>query len=170
MEKYPRRERNRAKDFLHKLTTEIAEELAVLSYGAILEDLNGVKEMISRKERANKEIRRRLCKWDARAFQFMLSYKAKWLGLPVVFVDPAYTSKTCPVCSGRLTAYRDRSMKCRDCGLVVDRDEAAALNLRMRGARGSPERDGSTEMMSKGDVRLRVRTSPEPRGPIGDQR
>jgi len=40
------------------------------------------------------------------------------------------------------------------CGLVIDRDEAAALNLRMRGARGSPERGGSTEMMPKGGVRL----------------
>ena len=163
MEKYGRRERNRARDFLHKLTARIVGKLVSLNYGIILEDLNGIKEKTAKKGRANKKIRRRLCKWDARAFQFMLAYKAAWAGLSVRFVNPAYSSRTCPVCSGRLKAYRGRLMRCEDCGLVIDRDEAAALNLRMRGAWGSPERGGSTEMMPKGDVCLRVTTSPEPR-------
>ena len=162
MEKYSGRERNRARNFLHKLTTRIVRELASLNYGIILEDLNGVKKRIARKGKANKEIRRRLSKWDARTFQFMLAYKAAWAGLPVRFVNPAHSSRTCPVCSGRLKAYRGRLMRCEGCGLVIDRDEAASLNLRMRGAWGSPERGGSTEMMPKGDVRLRVTTSPEP--------
>jgi len=138
MEKYGRRERNRTKDFLHKLTTKIVGELASLNYGIILEDLNGIKERTAKKGRANKKIRRRLSKWNARTFQFMLAYKAAWAGLPVRFVDPAYSSRTCPVCSGHLKAYRGRFMRCEDCGLVIDRDEAAALNLRMRGAPGFP--------------------------------
>ncbi|RLG49370.1 MAG: hypothetical protein DRN96_09710 [Thermoproteota archaeon] len=132
-------ERNRARDFLHKLTTRIVGELASLNYGIILEDLNGIKKRTARKGKANKKIRRRLSKWDARMFQFMLAYKAAWAGLPVRFVNPAHSSRTCPVCSGRLKAYQGRLMRCEGCSLIIDRDEAAALNLRMRGAWGSPE-------------------------------
>ncbi len=146
MEKYGRRERNRARDFLHKLTTGIVRELAALNYGIILEDLSGIKERTARRGRASRRIRRRLSKWDARTLQSMLAYKARWLSLPVRFVNPAYSSRTCPVCSAPLKAYRGRLMRCEGCGLIIDRDEAAALNLRMRGARGSPERGGSTEM------------------------
>jgi len=153
MEKYSERERNRARDLLHKLTTGIVRELASLNCGIILENLNGIKERV-RRGRANRKVRRRLSKWDARTFQFMLAYKAAWAGLPVRFVNPAYSSKTCPVCSAPLKAYRGRLMRCEGCDLMIDRDEAAALNLRMRGARGSPERGGSTEMMPKGGVRL----------------
>ena len=39
MQKYSKREKNRAKDFMHKLTTTIARELASTKSGAILEDL-----------------------------------------------------------------------------------------------------------------------------------
>ena len=160
MEKYGRRERNRARDLLHKLTTRIVRELASLGYGVVLEDLNGIKKRTARKGKANKKIRRRLSKWDARTFQFMLAYKATWAGLPVRFVNPAYSSRTCSVCSGCLKAYQGRLMRCEGCSLIIDRDEAAALNLRMRGAWGSPE-GGSTEMMPKGGVCLQT-TSLEP--------
>jgi len=37
MRKYSKRERNRAKDFMHKLTTRIAGELEGLRSGAVLE-------------------------------------------------------------------------------------------------------------------------------------
>ena len=61
MERYNMRGRNRARDFLHKLTTRIVRELASLNYGIILEDLNGIKERTASRGRANK-IRRRLSK------------------------------------------------------------------------------------------------------------
>ena len=57
-------------------------------------------------------------------------YKLKWFGLPVKYVNPSNSSKTCPVCSGRLSAYQDRLMKCK-CGFAQDRDVIAVLNLRM---------------------------------------
>ena len=152
MEKYSRRERNRVRDFLHKLTTGIARDLMRRRYGAILEELDRIKERILRGR--SRRMRRRLSKWDARTFQLMLEYKLRWAGLPVVFVNPAHSSKTCPLCSGRLTAYRGRLMRCEGCGLLIDRDAAAALNLRMRGARGSPERGGPKGMMPKGGISL----------------
>ena len=131
MEKYSRRERNRAKDFMHKLTTKIVRELSEVKSGAILEDLKNIKSRVLHK---SKDINRRLSKWNARTFQFMLEYKLKWLRLPVKYVDPRNSSKTCPLCSGRMATYEGRLMKCKNCGIIADRDVIAVLNLRMWGS------------------------------------
>ena len=63
-------------------------------------------------------------------FRMHLSFKAAWAGKTVVAVPPAYTSKTCSACGAvfeNLT-LADRWVRC-DCGLSMDRDENAALNL-----------------------------------------
>ncbi|MEM3575819.1 MAG: IS200/IS605 family accessory protein TnpB-related protein, partial [Thermoproteota archaeon] len=71
LEKYSKREKNRAKDFMHKLTTATVRELKEVRSGAILEDLKNIKEKVLRK---SKENNRKLSKWNARTFQFMLEY------------------------------------------------------------------------------------------------
>ncbi|MEM0162457.1 MAG: transposase, partial [Thermoproteota archaeon] len=136
LEKYSKREKNRAKDFMHKLTTQIARELKEKNCGAILENLKGIKRRILND---SKDMNRKLSKWNARTFQFMLEYKLKWLNLPTKYVNPANSSKTCPVCSGSMASYLGRLMKCEKCGLAMDRDVVAVLNLQMRGA-GFPQR------------------------------
>jgi len=136
LKKYTRREKNRARDFLHKLTTSVARKLKELGSGAILEDINDIKGRVLNGSKKNN---RKLSKWNARQFQSMLEYKLRWLGLPVKYVDPRNSSKTCVLCSGRMSAYGRRSMKCRKCGLSMDRDVVAVLNLQMRGA-GFPQR------------------------------
>ena len=138
MEKYSRRERNRAKDFMHKLTTKTARELSEIRSGTILENLKGIKGRILRR---SKDLNRRLSKWNARTFQFMLEYKLKWLGLPVKYVNPRYSSKTCPLCSGRMATYEGRLMKCEKCNLILDRDVVAVLNLQMWGSGVTPNGD-----------------------------
>ncbi|MEM0262596.1 MAG: transposase, partial [Nitrososphaerota archaeon] len=130
LEKYSRRENNRVKDFMHKLTTQIAEELKEKNCGAILEDLKDIKRRILN---GSKDMNRKLSKWNARTFQFMLEYKLLWNGLPVKYVNPAKSSKTCPLCSGSMASYGGRIMKCEECGLKMDRDVVAVLNLQMRG-------------------------------------
>ncbi|MEM3832449.1 MAG: transposase [Thermoprotei archaeon] len=130
LKKYSKRERNRAKDFMHKLTTQVAGELKEKDCGAILENLKGIKGRILNGSRKNN---RKLSKWNARAFQFMLEYKLEWLNLPVKYVNPANSSKTCPACSGSMASCLGRIMKCEECGLTMDRDIIAVLNLQMRG-------------------------------------
>ena len=136
MQKYSRREKNRAKDFTHKLTTKIVRELKELQSGAILENLKNIKDRVLNR---SKKLNRKLSKWNARTFQFMLGYKLRWLGLPVKYIDPKNSSKKCPVCSGRLSAYRGRLMKCEKCGFIKDRDIIAVLNLQMWGSGVTPK-------------------------------
>jgi putative transposase len=160
MQKYSKREKNRAKDFMHKLTTTIARELASTKSGAILEDLKNIKDRILN---GSKDLNRKLSKWNCRTFQFMLEYKLKWFGLPVKYVNPANSSKTCPVCSGRLSAYRGRLLKCNKCGLIQDRDVVAVLNLRMWGLGVAPNGDKPSmgDASQSGHILLKT-TSAEP--------
>ena len=136
LQKYSSREKDRARDFMHKLTTEIAGRLKESKSGAIMERLKGIKHNILNGSRRRNG---RLSKWNARTFQSMLEYKLNWMGLPVKYVDARNTSKTCPLCSGYMVAYEGRLMRCEKCDMVMDRDVVAVLNLRMRGE-GFPQR------------------------------
>jgi len=60
--------------------------------------------------------------------------KAAEAGRRVILVDPRNTTKRCSSC-GELVpkALRVRVHTCPHCGLVLDRDENAALNILQRG-------------------------------------
>jgi IS605 OrfB family transposase len=55
-------QKRRAKDFMHKLTTEIVRELKESNSGAIMERLRGIKQRVLSN---SKEQNRKLSKWDA---------------------------------------------------------------------------------------------------------
>lgn len=67
----------------------------------------------------------------------MLSYKAEWAGSKVVKVDPRYTSRDCSNCGNRNPdgwypkGYR--RFVCKACGIPIDRDLNAAVNILRRG-------------------------------------
>jgi len=64
-------------------------------------------------------------------FADLLSYKAAWAGRRYVAVNPAYTSQDCSQCGHRLTtlSLSDRTYTCPCCGVVLDRDFNASLNI-----------------------------------------
>jgi putative transposase len=69
---------------------------------------------------------------DAAWSQFadLLSYKAAWAGRRFVAVSPAYTSQHCSSCGHRqLLSLADRTYTCSCCGVVLDRDFNASLNI-----------------------------------------
>jgi transposase len=62
-----------------------------------------------------------------------VAYKAQAAGVPLVLVDPAYTSQTCHVCGHR--GHRSGlKFSCTTCG-VFDADINSAKNIAARGAR-----------------------------------
>jgi putative transposase len=63
-------------------------------------------------------------------FASLLSYKAAWAGRRFVAVNPAYTSQDCSGCGHRQTlSLSERIYTCPCCGLVLDRDLNASLNI-----------------------------------------
>ena len=56
--------------------------------------------------------------------------KAESVGLPMIKVNPAYTSQTCSGCGERVKkSLSVRVHKCPNCGLQMDRDHNAAINI-----------------------------------------
>jgi len=63
-------------------------------------------------------------------FASLLSYKAAWAGRRYVTLNPAYTSQDCSQCGHRQTlSLSDRIYTCPCCGIVLDRDYNASLNI-----------------------------------------
>jgi putative transposase len=70
------------------------------------------------------------------AFRIILACKAAWAGKRVEAVPPAYTSQDCSGCGERVRkSLSVRTHVCPTCGLILDRDENAALNIQWRGQR-----------------------------------
>lgn len=67
------------------------------------------------------------------------SYKAECAGATVKLVDPRRTSQECPACGNiKRKKLSERIHACTACGLVIDRDEAAARVILARAREVSP--------------------------------
>jgi putative transposase len=63
-------------------------------------------------------------------FRAYLAYKAAWAGRQYVTVNPAYTSQDCSRCGHRhRLSLAERTYGCPCCGLVLNRDQNAAINI-----------------------------------------
>ena len=118
---------NRRNDTLHKLTTRLAQTYSDIS----IEDLN-VAGMVK-----NHHLAKAIS--DASFFELrrMLEYKTAKTGAKLHFVDRWYpSSKTCSNCGSvkAKLSLNERIYRCENCGLVIDRDLNAAINLMVAGS------------------------------------
>jgi putative transposase len=68
------------------------------------------------------------------SFRMILTCKAEWAGKRVLAVPPAYTSQDCSDCGERVEkSLSVRPHVCPSCGLILDRDENAARNIKWAG-------------------------------------
>jgi IS605 OrfB family transposase len=109
-------------DGLHKLTTRLAATFATI----VVEDLN-VAGMLR-----NRRLARHIADAGFAEIRRQLAYKTVWNGGRLVVADRWYpSSKTCSGCGAvrAKLALSEREYCCGVCGLVLDRDHNAALNL-----------------------------------------
>ncbi len=104
---------------LHKISKAIVEEARQTNSVIALGELKGL-----RKNKTGKG--RRL----NRKLSSHIEYKAKWIGIPVLKVDEAYTSQTCSICNGKGVRYKGL-FKC-PCGAELNADYNAAKNILKR--------------------------------------
>lgn len=110
------------KALLHSISSELAKGSAVV----VIEDLNAAGML------KNKKLARHISDAGFGELRRQLEYKSAWYGTELVIADRWFpSSKTCSGC-GSVKAdltLADRVYECDGCGLVIDRDLNAAINL-----------------------------------------
>jgi len=127
------RERNRKNDRRRKIANIIASTAKQLNATVVLEDLpkQCPKNMINNVR--SKELRHRVYQAGFRSIIKIIEEKCIEKGVHVVKVDPKNTSSVCPFCGSKLMrGNAPRRLKCPKCGIEMDRDVAAVLNLEKR--------------------------------------
>jgi putative transposase len=117
--------KNSRKDFAHKASTAIVKNHDVIA----VEDLN-IKGMVK-----NRHLSRAISDVGWGLFLDMLKYKAEWAGKHFVKIGRfEASSKTCSTCGEKKpTPLSVRTYACDGCGLFMDRDWNASLNIRAAG-------------------------------------
>jgi IS605 OrfB family transposase len=130
-----RREKERVKQALHRVSTLIVEKARANNEAIVLERLKGIRYAHQKGNGEGKARRRRIAMWPFRQLQAYIEYKSKWAGVPIEYVSPAYTSKTCNVCGyiNHKLKVTERSWLCPRCGAKLDRDPNSAINIERRG-------------------------------------
>lgn len=110
-------------NYLHQTTTEIAK---TKPSRIVMEKLN-IRGMMK-----NRHLSKSIAEQKWYEFKRQMKYKCEWRGIEFVEVDRFYaSSKNCSRCGHKKADLKlsDRIYKCSECGLVIDRDLNAAINL-----------------------------------------
>ncbi len=130
LKKIGKRESRFRRDINHCISKKLVAKAKDTSSVIALEDLQGIGKRTSVK----KAERRRHLSWSFDQLRQFIEYKAAIAGVPVVYIDPSYTSQECHICH-----YISRSNRptrddfvCTCCGSSAPADYNAALNIRAR--------------------------------------
>ena len=118
--------RNKRKDFINKLSTDIINNHDIIC----IEDLN-IKGMLK-----NHKLAKSISDVSWSEFVRQLEYKANWYGKKIVRVPTFYpSSKTCSSCGNIKETLKlsERIYHCECCGLEIDRDYNASINILRKG-------------------------------------
>jgi IS605 OrfB family transposase len=126
-----RKEARHAGHVNHIIAKQIVTEAERTSSGIALEDLGGIRQRV----RLRKPQRVTLHSWAFHQLGQFVEYKARRAGVPLVYVDPAYTSQECAECHHIEKKNRvDQALFiCRSCGVVAHADRNASRNIAARG-------------------------------------
>ncbi|MCG5059873.1 MAG: transposase [Limnoraphis sp. WC205] len=88
-------------------------------------------------------------------FREWLEYFGRIYGVPVIAVEPAYTSQNCSNCGEKVVkTLSTRTHKCPHCGYVADRDENAAKNILKSALKQLSNTVGQTEINASRETDL----------------
>ncbi len=114
---------NIRKDAVHKATTDLVNKFGTI----VIEDLN-VKGMVK-----NHNLAQALFDVSFGEIRRQITYKCKWKGVNLIVADRFYpSSKTCSCCGIKKETLKlsERLFRCDACGISIDRDMNAAINLK----------------------------------------
>lgn len=111
---------NQRKDFQHKLSTELVSEYDFIA----VENLN-IRNMVK-----NRKLSKSISDAGWGQFRRFLEYKCEMKGAIFIKVAPQYTTINCSTCGEPVRkSLSIRTHVCPKCGLILDRDHNAAINI-----------------------------------------
>jgi putative transposase len=116
------REHHRVDYRMHQVANAVLSFAERQRSSVVLEDLTGIRF------KRGKDLNRRLSLWPRRKLHQIIEYKAQWRGIPVVKVDPRYSSRKCPICGKIQDSRMGMEFVC-ECGWHLDRHINASINL-----------------------------------------
>ena len=121
------------KDVNHCISKKIVEKVKALHCGIKLEDLTGIREKnpVKSYNQSIRDLKDKMGKWAFFQLRTFITYKAKIEGIPVLLINPAYTSQKCSNCgytdpNNRVT---QSDFVCKSCGFDCNADLNAAINI-----------------------------------------
>ena len=116
---------NQRKNFLHNLSSVLAGMFAFIA----IEDM-ALRQIVKNCGWRKATFNRHMLDAGITMLVAMLAYKAEEAGGQVVRVKANNTSRTCSKCGNEVPkSLNNRIHRCKHCGLIMDRDVNAALNI-----------------------------------------
>lgn len=136
LRKRSRREMRFARDVNHCISKALVEKAKDTGRGIAVEELTHIRSRVTVQRRR----RDQLHSWAFADLRAKMEYKAQRAGIPVVAVDPRYTSQQCSVCghTSRSNRPNQATFKCQSCGFVSHADWNAARNISSRAVVNPP--------------------------------
>ena len=119
-----RRERQRVRQRLHQVSKGLVRLATEARAAIVLEDLT-----LHRAGGVSRRMNRCLSSWPRSMIRRQIEYKAALEGVPIIKVNPAWTSRTCPVCGARRRDRVGKVFVCLMCDWEMDRQINAGLNI-----------------------------------------
>lgn len=127
LKKIKRKQRRRMTYENHRASRTIVDFAATHRRAIALEDLKGVTAKGSKIRKYSESNQ-----WAFAQLEAFIKYKAALRGVPILYVDPAYTSQACSRC-GAIQKPNGKRYHCASCGHNEHRDANAAFNIAKRG-------------------------------------
>ncbi len=159
-------------DFLHKTTTKLAQRHDVIGVETL-----AVKPMMARGPGWKRQLNRGNADASFGELLRQLDYKTTWYGSTLIRADRTYpSSKICSTCGTAKTKLplTQRTFHCDTCGVSLDRDLNAAINLAHHAATATAStapaatQVGGTDPGAGFDTGRATHQTP-PRGAAGDE-
>ena len=137
----------------HEISRQLVNKASASNRAIALEDLSRIRERTNQLLRSKKE-RRLSNSWSFYMLRQFLTYKCILVGVPLIFVNPAYTSKSCYKC-GHIGNRNGKRFICKNprCLNKCDPDYQGALNIAALGRSiNTPRGSGLSCRLKHGSV------------------
>ena len=131
---------NCRKDFLHKISTQISKNHAMiyiedLQVANMSKSAKGTVEQHGKNVAAKSGLNRAILDQSWFEFRRQLDYKTQWQGGFLVAVPAQNTSRTCPCCGhvAKENRQTQANFECVECGYTENADVVGAMNVLARG-------------------------------------